>query len=78
MPKPDIITSNQGAIRTFCGNTRRGRAWIMRNIADSDMGAAVAEHRHGSDIVMGALNDGLRLQDAATGRFAPGTGPGTT
>jgi len=68
--KADIVTSNEGSLWIFLSKTRRGRNWLTRNVADSENGVAIAEHRYGFDIALGALNDGLRLQDTATGRFA--------
>jgi hypothetical protein len=70
--KADIITSDHGSIWSFAGCTKRGKAWLARNLADhaGEHHTAYAEARYAVDIAFGALHDGLRLQDAATGRFA--------
>ncbi len=70
--KADIITSNHGTIWSFHGNSRRGKGWLERNLAEhaGEYNTAHAEARFAFDIAMGAMQDGLRLQDAATGRFA--------
>lgn len=68
--KADIVTSCEGSLWIFLSRTRKGRNWINRNISDAENGAAIAEHRYGFDIALGAINDGLCLQDSATGQFA--------
>jgi hypothetical protein len=68
--KPDIITSEQHGLWSFRGASRRGKAWLRRNVPDTEYDIVAAEHPYGMDIACVALRDGLRLQDAATGRFA--------
>lgn len=66
--KADIITSNQGFAVAFYGNSRRGREWLVDNCDWPVEG--FAEHRFAADIIMGAVADGLRVQDSDSGRFA--------
>ena len=65
-PQADIVTSFYGSIVTFDPQTAKGRRWLTRNIGHERM----AEHRYGIDIIHGAINDGLRVQDAQSGRIA--------
>ena len=65
-PRADIVTTFTGSIIMFAGTTAHGRRWLTRNIGHERM----AEHRFGVDIIHGAINDGLRVQDAASGRIA--------
>jgi hypothetical protein len=66
--KADIITAEWNGLWSFEGNTRRGRAWLQRWVSSES--PIWGEHRPCFDIACGALRDGLRLQDATTGRFA--------
>ncbi len=66
--KADIITTNLDSIITFEAGTRKGRKWLTANVnADEQI---VCEHRFADDIMRGALDDGMRLQDGATGMVA--------
>ncbi len=63
--RPDILTANLGTIWTFTSTTLKGSHWLSRHIRPR-----VCEARYGTDICVGALNAGLVLQDAHTGRVA--------
>jgi hypothetical protein len=66
--KADIITTELHGLWSFVGNTRRGRAWLHEWVSSES--PIWGEHRQCYAIAIAALQDGLRLQDAATGRFA--------
>lgn len=67
----DIVTANLGSIISICAASRKGRSWMARNVLAEDRGEQVyCDHRFGIDIIEGALDAGLRLQDSASGRTA--------
>lgn len=73
--KPDILSTNLGTIITIEGQTRRGIAWLRRNVSAAGLQSGLetgcdCDHRYGVDILQGALAAGLTLQDANTGRIA--------
>ena len=75
MTKADILTTNLGTIWTFEALSAVGRQW-MRIHVDSNRntpGYVQCEHRFGFDIAIGALDAGLTLQNARTGRMKTGT-----
>lgn len=69
----DLVSVNLGTIIVITPASVRGRAWMRRNVPDSRQtrsGAVDCEHRCGIDILLGAKEAGLRLQDARTGRVS--------
>lgn len=70
--KADLITTNYGTIIAITGNTGKGRRWLRHNVEDARNGCDTvnAEHRYGIDIIIGAVNAGLRCQDSETGHIA--------
>lgn len=64
--RADIVTTFSGSIILFAGTTPQGKRWLTRSIGHE----RCAEHRYGIDIIQGAINDGLRVQDAQSGRIA--------
>lgn len=66
--KADIVTSDHGFAVSFYAITKRGQEWLEDNY-DWPTGG-LAEHRYATDIILGAVADGLHVQDAATGNFA--------
>lgn len=72
MPNPDFISANHGTIISLTPMTDAAHEWAASNLAaDPDLpGAVNVEPRYFLDIACGLLNDGLTLQDSATGRMA--------
>ena len=71
----DISSRNLGTIVTIEGLTRRGIRWLRRNVHAAGLQSGLetgcdCDHRYAVDILQGALDAGLVLQDAATGRIA--------
>lgn len=65
----DIITT---WLPSFCivqPATPEGEDWLIDNVPSLGLEGAV-EHRYLADIVYAALDDGLAVQDTATGNFA--------
>lgn len=65
----DIITI---WLPSFCivqPATPEGEDWLADNVPSLGLEGAV-EHRYLADIVCGALDDGLTIQDSTTGNFA--------
>ena len=66
----DLLTTNCGSIISIEAATRRGKRWLADNVPDSHYGTADCDHRCGIDILLGAIRDGLVLEDTETGRTA--------
>lgn len=68
----DVISVNRGGIVLLYADTAIGRDWLADHLpgcARYGVGYAV-EARFVNDIVTGALEDWLTVQDGATGRYA--------
>lgn len=69
---PDFVSANHGTIVTLSPLTDAARDWVAANIApDPELSEVVnIEPRYFLDIAYGLLEDGLTMQDAATGVMA--------
>lgn len=70
MPKADIVSNNLGTIITIEAQTKRGQRWLSKHVEGGRENPVMCEHRYGVDILLGALDAGLCLQDGASGRIA--------
>jgi hypothetical protein len=66
--KADILTRNAGSVITLTGLSNAGREWLMEHVSPEEI--IYCDHREGIDILEGALDDGLTLEDASTGALA--------
>ena len=61
----DLLVHGEGSIYLLRATSRLGRGWIADYISDDRQewaGAVVVEHRFISDIVAGAVADGLEVR----------------
>lgn len=70
----DFTSANHGTIVTLTAVSPAALAWCDENLCGEELEPHIAsiniEARYFFDIACGILNDGLRLMDSATGRFA--------
>lgn len=77
----DFVSSNHGSIVTLTPCTDAAKDWLLNNCLPSEDGVEAEggddllwplaiDHRMFLDIATGLLEDGLTMQDAATGRMA--------
>jgi hypothetical protein len=60
----DLSVQNEGSIFLLRANTNVGQEWLDDHIGDDAQtwgGAIVIEHRYITDVVSGAINDGLTV-----------------
>jgi hypothetical protein len=75
MPNPDFASLNAGSIILLTPLTPKAADWASRKLIDvatppAPFQTLEIDHRCFLDIAYGLLEDGLTLQDAATGRVA--------
>lgn len=74
--QPDLYTTNLGTIITIASGTRRGVRWLTRHVHGAKPSAYTGDvsidcdHRCGVEILLGAVDAGLVLEDTHTGRRA--------
>lgn len=71
--KADIFTTWTPSICCISANTARGYKWLTDNLVTEEALAgrsAAVDHRCIADIILGAVADGLIVQDTETGRTA--------
>lgn len=71
--RPDFMSSNEGAVILLTPLTDEAGWWMVENVPESSglLGQPVpVEGRYFLDIARGLLEDGLTLQDVATGAMA--------
>jgi hypothetical protein len=62
----DLVFQNHGSIFVCIPDTDEGKDWIDQNISDDAMPwgrGIVIEHRFVGDIIQGAINDGLEVEE---------------
>ena len=69
----DVIAVDRGGIVLLYADTAIGRDWLADHVAPGCArygGGYAVDHRFVADIITRALEDGLTVQDGATGRYA--------
>jgi len=68
----DIISLDRGGIVLLYADTAIGRDWLADHVGPCTRygGGYAIDHGYVGDIIIGALEDGLTVQDSATGRYA--------
>lgn len=73
-----VVTHDAGTLYAFYPISEVGRDWLDEHL-DPDCprfsnrylgNAYVVEHRYATDIIRGAVHDGVTVQDGHTGRYA--------
>jgi len=65
MTKCDLSVTNHGSLFLLTPTSMRGGDWINEHIPEDAMTwgiSIVVEHRYITDIIQGAINDGLEVQ----------------
>jgi len=69
--RSDLLTTNLGTIIVIDGQTAKGQRWLRRSVQGRQP-SVQCDHRCGIDILYGALDAGLTLEDSRTGRKTKG------
>ena len=70
MKTPDIVTTWTAVGVIFRGVTQEGDDWLYHNCRFEPWQEGLCEHSLAPAIIMAALENGLRVQDNDSGKFA--------